>query len=781
VSALRKKLRRDLWRLRGQVVTIALVLACGFLALIMLRSTYQSLLAARDRYYAEYRFGDVFARVERAPDHVARRLEALPGVARVYPRIVEDVMVPLASEPDPVTGRIVSIPDDGVPPLDDLYLRAGRLPAAGASDEAVILEQFAKAHRIEPGDRLPVVMNGQLRRLHVVGIAMSPEYMLAMSGRGIGLDERAFVVIWMLRSAVAPVFRLEGAFDDVVIQIEAGTSVPAILDAVDRELVRYGGFHAVGRDRQMSNYALTGELDNLRNLALVVPAIFLAVAAFLVNVVVSRLVFLERTQIAVLKALGFTDRRIALHYLGLVASIVAIGAVVGVALGAWSARWMTDMYADFYRFPERIYHVSPALIAATVGIGLAAAVAGALGAVFRIARMPPAQAMRPPAPLVYRRTLAERLGIGRAIGPSGMMVVREIERRPVRFLLSTAGIAMSVGIFIFGRFSWDSFDYLFDDVYLREHREDLTVTLASPQPARAIQELAHLPGVELAEGERAVPVRIRAGSKWRDTVIIGYAPTTELHQAPAGLPHDGVLLTDRLAGVLGVGAGDPIDVEILEGDWPVRRVVVRGLVDEPFGLQGHARADWLDHLLRVEPRVTTLLLRVTPDRAAEVRARLKQIPAVAGVTSTSRIIENFRTQTGGSMWVMTMILGLSAAAIAIGVVYNNARIALSLRSRDLASLRVLGFTRREISSVLLGELGAQVVLGVPLGLVVGTWWATAYAATIDQEVMRFPLHISPSTYATAAAIALVSGLISALLVRRKLDRLDLVEVLKSAD
>jgi len=781
VSALGKKLRRDLWRLKGQVITIALVLACGFLAIIMLRSTYHSLLAARDAYYAEYRFGDVFARLERAPEHVARRLEELPGVARVYTRIVEDIMVPLESAPDPITGRIVSIPDDGVPPLNGLYLRSGRLPASGSDDEAVILEQFAQAHGIEPGDRIPAVLNGQLWHLRVVGTALSPEYVLAVAGRSFGVDERAFVVIWMLHSAVSPVYRLEGGFNDVVIKTEPRAAVQAVLDVVDRELTQYGGYHAVGRDRQTSNYALTGELDNLRNLALVVPAIFLAVAAFLVNVVVSRLVFLERTQIAVLKALGFTDRRIALHYLGLVASITVIGAVIGVAFGAWSAHWMTDLYASFYRFPTTIYHVSPLLVLATIAVGLGASVTGALGAVFRIARMQPAEAMRPPAPLTYGRTLAERVGLDRAIGPSAMMVVREIERRPVRFLLSTAGIAMGVGMFLFGRFSWDSFQYLMNEVYVREHREDLTVTLSRAVPAGAVQELAHLPGVEIAEGERTVPVRIKVGSRWRDTVIIGYAPDATLHVPPRGIPDDGVLLTDQLATTLDLRVGDPIDVEFLEEGWPIRRVVVHGYVDEAFGVQGHARSAWIDRMLGTEPRVTTILLRVRSDRLEDVRTRLKEFPAVVGVTSRDRVIENFESQTGSSMVVVTLILGLSAAAIAVGVVYNNARIALSLRSRDLATLRVLGFSRREISAVLLGELGAQVVLGVPLGLVLGTWWSRFYAMTIDQEVIRLPVYIAPATYATASAIALVSGLVSALLVRRRLDHLDLIGVLKSSD
>ena len=787
MSALDRKMTRDLWRLKGQVATIALVLACGIMAMIMLRGTYGSLVAARDVYYADERFADVFVRAERAPEAVGDRLARLPGVARVYTRVVEDVMLPLEDELDPVPARIVSIPADGVPPLNGLRLVAGRLPGPRAADEAVVLEQFARAHGLEPGDRFPAVLNGNLRRIRVVGLGMSPEYVLAISGRELMVDERRFAVLWMSREAVAPTFRMEGAFNDASIALEPGASEPAVLAAVDRELARYGGFHAVGRDRQQSNYALHGELDNLRSLAVVIPLVFLAVAAFLVNVVISRLVYLERTQIAVLKALGFGDRRIAFHYLGLVALIVALAAALGIALGVWSGRWMTDLYTEFYRFPGGGFRLSGGLVSVTVGIGLAAAVVGALGAVRRVSRMPPAQAMRPPAPLSYRRSLLERAGLGRVLGPAAMMTAREIQRRPLRFALSAAGIAMGVAIFVMGRFSWDSFDHLMDEQFAREHEEDLTVAFIRARPAGAVSEIAHLPGVLRAEGQRAVPVRLRAGSRWRDSVIIGMPEPPRLrHLLDGGRvevvpPPDGVLMTDRLADALGVRVGDHVTAEILEGDWPVRQVLVGGLIDEPFGLQTYARAAWLSRLLREEPRVTTVFAQVDAAASLGVRERLKRLPGVAAAISTARVRANYEKHTGGSMWVMTLILTLSAAAIAIGVVYNNARISLSLRSRDLASLRVLGFTRREISTILLGEISVQVAVGIPLGLVLGRIWAGAYAASLDPELMRFPLHIAPHTYAAAALIALGAGLISAFLVRRRLDDLDLVAVLKSSE
>jgi putative ABC transport system permease protein len=394
--------------------------------------------------------------------------------------------------------------------------------------------------------------------------------------------------------------------------------------------------------------------------------------------------------------------------------------------------------------------------------------------------------MRPATPLAYKRSLLERIGLAKVAGPSAMMVVREIERRPLRFAMSTLGIALGVGIFVMGRFSWNSFDYLMDEVFPREHLEDVTVTFVRAEPERALRELAHVPGVAQVEGERVVAVRMHAGTHWRDTTITGLPEPSNLRHLldggvrPVPVPADGLVLNDRLARLLDVGVGDEVEIDLLEGDWRTHSARVAGLIDEAFGLQVYASGAWLGRLLDEEPRASLALLRVDADRRAEVSARLKQLPGVLGVSSRAHIVERYREQTGQSMLVITLILTFSAAAISIGVVYNNARIALSMRSRDLASLRVLGFTRREISGVLLGELAVQVLLGIPLGLWIGHAQAALMAASFDPDTVKFPLHIAPTTYAAATLIALVSGLVSALLVRRKLDDLDLVGVLKSA-
>ncbi len=784
MSVLTRKLRRDLVRLWGQVITISLVLAFGMMAMLMMRSTFESLVRARDAYYAERRFADVSARLERAPESVARQLERLPGVAVVDTRVVEDVMVPLPSEPEPIPGRLVSLPRHGAPPLNDIHLRLGRLPAPSSDDEIVVLEQFAEAHRLVPGDRLPVVINGKLRQLQIVGIAISPEYVFAMAANALVADVRRFVVAWMPQDALAPAVRMEGAFNDVAIKLQPRASLAGVLAAADQVLAPYGGRHAYARRTQMSHFVLQGELDTLRSLAMVIPLVFLGVAAFLVNVVISRLVSLERVQIAVLKALGHSDRRIITHYLGFVLLIVALASILGLAMGVWAGRWMTGLYTPYFRFPGAAYHLDVGLVTITVAIALATALSGAYAAVRRVARLPPAEALRPPAPTSYKRELRR---LRRVIGPAAMMIGREIARRPTRFAMSVLGISMGVAIYIMGSFSFDSFDELMFDVFPRGHREDLMVTFLEPVSARAISELEHLPGVELAEPQRFVAVRFRSGARWRDSVIIGTPERSQLRhifdaaQREVRVPAEGLLMTDELASWLGVEVGDALEAEVLEGDFRTHRVKIAGLIDEPFGLQAYASLQWLHELLGQEPLVTTALVRVDAAYTAELQRALKDLPAVFGSTSTKSIIANYRAQTGRTLTVMTILLTLSAAAISVGIVYNNARIALSSRSRDLASLRVLGFTRQEISAVLLGELGTQVLLAVPLGLAIGKLWANLYAATLDSEAIRLPVDIAPETYGAAALIALVSGIVSALLVRRRLDELDLLAVLKAAE
>lgn len=787
LAALNRKLVRDLKGMWGQMVTIALVVASGVAGFVAMQATHDSLVESRDLYYREYRFGDAFVQLTRAPESLRPRLEAIDGVTFVDTRVVESVRIPLPDQPQPPVGQVVSNPGDRAPALNALLLREGRMVTPGERDEALLLEAFAERFGIGPGDTIPVVMEGTRRDLRVVGTAASPEYIYPMPPGQLIPDEERFAVLWMDRNVVAPHFQMEGAFNDAAFRLSGDTPEREVLAEIDRVLGPYGTRGAVGREFQPSHWVLEAELAQIRSIATVVPLVFLAVAAFLVNVVLSRLVALQRGEIASLKALGYRDGEIAGFYLKFAAALVGPGVLVGLGLGAWFGAVLTEFYGLFFGLPLLEYRVSVATAGLAAGVSLAFGAGGALASVRRILRLSPAEAMQPEAPARYRPTLLERLGLGNLLGGSGRMVLREVGRRPWRTALSAGGIGLALAIIVLGRFSMDAIDFLMDHHFHRAWREDVTVTLTGPQPERAVRELAALPGVVLAEGMRTTPVRIHSDHRWRDASLQGYAEGSELRRLmdqdaqTLPMPAGGAVLTETLAARLHLEIGDTMRVQLREAGDRTARVPITGTVDEMLGLQGHMRLGEVNQLLREAPAVNTVLLTLERGAYAEVEARLMERPFVGEVTRRDALVDRFREQSAEIIWVLVLILSIFGSVIAAGVVYNNARVALSMRARDLASLRVLGFTRGEISGILLGELAVQVALAIPLGILLGRGMAEFLIATLDPERYRLPVILTTQTYAFAVAVVLLAAAGSALVVRRRLDRLDLIGVLKTRE
>jgi putative ABC transport system permease protein len=785
VKSLDRKLFRDLSRLRGQVITIALVVACGIAGYITLRGTYASLKASQAAYYEANRFAEVFATLRRAPKAVAEQVRDIPGIAQVETRVVHAVQLPLPDRAEPARGQVISLPSHGGQKLNALYLLRGRLVEPLNDKEVVINDGFSKANGIEVGDELPAVINGRFRSLEVVGVAMSPEFLMTVPPGEMMPDDRRFGLLWMDGESVAAAFRMEGAFNDLTAKLQPGADVDTIVDRLDRLFEPFGALSVVDRSKQLSHFALTGELDQLKNFAAFVPLIFLSVAAFLLNVVLSRLVHLQRPEIATLKAVGYSGLAIGMHYLKLVTVIVAIGAALGLGLGIWLGRMLTELYAAFFHFPVLIYSLDAELLLTGTIVSFVAAAAGALVAVRNVIKLPPAEAMRPPAPLSYKPGILERLGVGKLLSQSGLMVLRELSRRPWRVALSALGIAAAIGVMVVGRFNADSFDYMIYTLMHEEQPAALTVDFIEPVPESSRRVLKQIPGVHDVEGMRMVAVRFRNGAVWRDSVLSGIDERTDLRRVinrkgeEYRLPGRGVVLSAKLAEILDIKVGDTVRAEVRFGERRKGDLLVAGVIDDLFGLQGYMKVEALHAFLGQEASMTRAYMSIDENNLDDIQRRLKEMPRVATVTHMQSIIDRWQAQSGNMILVFTLIMTLFAMTIAIGVVYNNARVALSMRIRDLSSLRVLGFTRGEISSILLSELAVQVLLAIPIGLAFGYWWCLGIAGTIDPETYRLPIVISGKTYGFATSVALLSGLASALLVRRKLDRLDLIAVLKT--
>ena len=782
-----RKLLRDLWNLKGQAAAISMVIGAGVAMFIMYLSTFHSLRLTQQTYYDRYRFAHVFAGLTRAPMSLRERVAEIPGVARVDARVVVDVTLDVPGLTEPASGRLIGIDVPPRPMLNDLFLRRGRFPSLGRPDEVLVSEGFALARALGPGDRIGAIINGRRRDLEIVGVALSPEYIYSIRPGELVPDDSRFGIFWMHGRGLASAFNMEGGFNNISLTLLPGASEPDVIARLDRVLAIYGGLGSIPRALQTSHWYLDNELAQLQSVGLILPVIFLLVAAFLLNVVLTRIVSVQREQIAALKALGYTNRELAWHYTKLSLLIGATGGAIGVVFGAWMGSGMTSIYNAFFRFPTLTYNLPANVVASGVAVSFVAAVLGALNAVRRAASLPPAEAMRPEPPARFRHSVLERAGLARYLSAPVRMILRNVGRHPVRAATSVIGIAAAVAMLILGTFFLDSIAVLMDVQFFVIQRQDVTVNFVLPASARAIHEIRRLPGVIDAEPIRAVPARLRAAHRSRIVSLQGLVGQAELNRVVdvAGgamrLPPDGLVLSLKLAEVLSAGVGDAVTIEVLDGTRPVQQVKVVGIVEEYMGTSAYMDIDAVRRLAKEGGTLSGAFLKIDERYADELYRRLKATPMVAGVSLKRSAIESFENTLAETFYVMIFFNLLFSSVIAFGVVYNAARVSLSERSRELASLRVLGFTRGEISFILLGELAVVIVLAIPVGLAIGYAFAGALVAAFNTELYRFPLVITPRTYAYAASAVLVAATLSGLAVRRRLDHLDLVAVLKTRE
>jgi putative ABC transport system permease protein len=787
MTPLDRKMFRDLWQMKGQAVAIALVMACGIATFVLSQSMMHSLELTKNSYYQRYQFGEVFASLKRAPEVLTGRLAEIPGVGRVQTRIVVNVNLSIPGLEEPASGKLISLPETHSPRLNQLYFRHGRWLAPGRDDEVLASEAFALANKLHVGDEISAVINGRQKKLRIVGIALSPEYVYEIKPGDLLPDNKHFGVFWMNYEALSMAYDLDGAFNDLSVSLLHGASVDEVIKRVDDLIEPYGGLGSYDRDDQPSHKILQSEIDQNRTMGLFAPTIFLAVAAFLLNVVMTRIINTQREQIAALKAFGYSNFEVGGHYLKSVLLIVTGALVVGIPCGIWFGSEVTEMYAKLFHFPEFTFRILPAVMLTAAGVAIAAAVLGTLGSVVRAVRLPPAEAMRPEPPTGYGPTLMERLGLGRFVPPVVLMVVRQLERHPLKTSLSTIAIALAVSVLVLGNFMQDAVNYMMAAQFHWVQRYDMSVATTEAVADRAIYELDSMPGILLCEPNRSVTVRLRAGPRHRRVGIMGIRSDAALFglvnmdgQA-VPLPPGGLLVSQTLADILEVGVGDWVTLEVLEGKKPTREAMIAGTLQDFAGLSVYMELDALRHFMREGPVVTGAHLMIDPQYQSALYRELKETPQIAAVTVKRHAIDSFDTTVAENMRVMKSINLLFACVIAIGVVYNSARISLSERSRELATLRVVGFTRGEISAILLGELAVVTLAAIPVGLLLGRFFAWWMTNAFDHEVFRFPFVISQQTNAFAAAVVLVASAGSGLIVRRRLDELDLVAVLKSRE
>ena len=779
------KLFRDLKRWWAQCLAIALVVGGGNATLIMAVGSQRSLDETRIAYYERYRFADVFAVVRRAPKSLVEQLREIPGVAAVDARIAKLALLDLPNFAEPATGQVISLPEIGEPSLNRLYMRLGRTPEPGREDEVVVNDSFAKAHGFSPGDRFFAILNGRKRELTIVGTALSPEYIFTVGPGDIMPDDRRFAIIWMGEKALASAYDLEGAFSSVAVKLLRGASEREVITRLDNLLDPYGGQAAYGRKDQTSHAWLDHELEMLKNISRTLPPIFLLVSAFLVNLILNRLVALEREQIGLFKALGYRNAEIVWHYVKFVLLIVVLGIVLGSVVGTWLGIYLTRLFGEYFRFPFLLFAKSADLYATAAALGVIAALLGAIHALRDVVTLSPAVSMRPPAPQRFRHVLP--VAIDRVVSQPTMMMLREITRHPVRASLTLLGIALSTAILVVSLFTHGTMENLVDVTFFMADRQDATLGLVERRKREVTIDVARLPGVLAVEPYREVPVRIRSRNVERRVIISSRPRDADLSRIidvdlrPVVPPETGLAITSFLADILGVRVGDFVEVDLLEGQRRTVTLPVTALVENYFGIKGMMDEQALARLMREAPAVNAINLSFDSSKSEQFYAAIKAMPTVSGLALQDMSLANFRAAVAVFITTISSIYTGLAAIIAFGVVYNGARISLSERARELASLRVLGFSRGEVFRILVLELALLAVLAQPPGWAMGYGLAWIMRMQLAGELMRVRLIVENSTYVLASAIVIGAVVLSALVVRRRVNRLDLVSVLKTRD
>jgi putative ABC transport system permease protein len=776
VKTINRKIWREIGAMKSQTITIAVVVAAGVALFVASKSSYDSLARARDLFYSSTGFASGFVSLKKAPASVVQRLAATDGIALVESRITQEAALDFPGEKLPSAGRFISLPEQ----LSRLAVRSGKLPVA--ENEVMLSEAFALANKLTPGSRLVAVLNGRRQVLKVTGTALSPEFVYIFRPGSFMPDDKHYGILWMTRTAMENHFDYGGAFNDLAFTFAPAANTRHTLKLIDNLLEPYGGLGAYDRDKLASYAFLRDEFKQLRTNAFFLPLVFLGVAAFLLHIVATRLIARQREQIASLMALGYAQKQIAAHYLKLMVVISGSGALLGVGTGWYLGRSMTWLYGEFYRLPDlvHVFHSSVAL--SGLLIGASAGVFGTWFSVKKVMRMQPAQAMRPPAPESFAQSFFERYF--KNMPAITRMFLRNLMRRPARTVLTILGLSTAVMIMVLGLFMTDVMDSMLSTQFELLNRESMTVSFLRPVSASALDELRSLSGIQLVEGYRQVPVRLRHGQYTKELAITGIPQDAELRRVAnergevITLPPEGVLLNQRIAQKMGIRPGDTLELELLEGNRRKIRVTVTNLVDEILGQGCYMRIDALSRLLGEAHSINVAALRTDALADDAIIAHLKTSSQIASVSTRAGTLKIFYEMMSRSMLAMITIIIIFASAISVGVVYNTAMILLSERTFELGSLRILGFTRAEVFEMIASELGTTVLASLLPGCVLGYFFAWLLMNTVDTEEFAIKLIITSRTYVTAMLVSLGTALLSFIILFFRIRTMDLVSVLK---
>lgn len=784
---LRLMIFRDIKSNLGQYVAVIVVIIIGISLYNALYMSYHNLKNSTDYYYSEYRLPHIFVRLNRCPEGVISRISAIEGVSQVQGRIVRDVSLDVPGYGEKAYARIISVPTDNKGALCRLFIEEGRYITGPPEGKVLVEKQFFEYHGLKTGDVLYPVINGKKVEMRVQGKVMSPEYIYPVpSAQQLMPDTGGFAILYVNHSFAQQLFGYEGMVNDIGIRLDSDDKVEEVKNILEDMLKNYGLIDIVERENQVSNKMLESELTQLESMAFLFPVLFLLVASIVIYMLLLRMVENQRRQIGVLMAMGYGKGSILAHYIRYALFIALTGSIAGGILGIWAGRALTLYYLVYFNIPVlqvKVYY-NTLLTGILMSAGFCC-VAG-FNAAKRVLSITPAQAMRPPAPVKGSRWIGERfIPFLRKIEISWRLTFRNLWRNKKRTAFTTFGIAITVAILISTVFFMDAFEFMFDEAFGGNQKYDYKIIFTRNMGEEVIGNLQEFKEVDVAEPIGEYPFSLTNGWREEGAIVIGLNRDTKLYSLKdledreVSIPEKGILLSDVLARRLGVKPGDTVTLESPYKPGVKREVKVADIVSQYLGFNGFMDIKYLGSILN-EGYVTNGAIIDIKYGSEEFLKRLKDMPYIQKFDTPTGQMEEYMKYLD-LMYAYLAVVILFGTIMGFAIIYNTTTINIMERKRELASLRVMGFSKRQVAELIFNENVAVSVLGIIVGLPMGRLMAAGIINNLGEEIIKIPLVIYPRTYLMAVVTVFIFVFLAQLANMRRISKLDLVEVMKSRE
>lgn len=780
LSPLNRRLFRMMLSIKGQVISIIVVMTLALMALISSQMTAVNLETSLREYYDITRMADMQVQLIRIPANALYDVERMEGIAHVQGRINVDVPF-ITDDPDEkVRVKLLSVPERE-DAISALYPISGQM-VRGETAAVTVIEQFANARNISVGDTVTPYINGREVNLQVIGVAGHPEFVYLMEDeQSILPDDNAYGVLFLSENLMGPLLGYRDSYNELVITLTPGANVNDVADALEDVLDRYGVQRVLKRDDIMSYKLMEEELNQVSAMARVLPTLFMSVAALIIYIVLSRTVKNDKMSIGIMKSLGYSNRQILGHYIQFSLIIGLAGGLLGVLTGTWISGFYVQLYVQYMNIPLLRTRIIPESYLLALVITLVFCVVAGLAGARRVMGIHPADAMRPEPPSDGHRLLIERVTfLWKRIAFSWKMVIRNIFRNKRRYATLALGIALTYGVTLVAMNMGGVWDHLFDEQYGRMYTMDYNVEFNRMTSHNAINEIRQLAKVEAVEPCLELPLEVRNDRHRKSLSVVGILKDSQMYHlesqpgVPLNLQHDRLYLSGGVARVLEVEPGDLVLVKNYLPDRDDFWIEYGGEVNQYLGMNGYMTLQTMEQKVADPGHITGVSVN-TSANLTNILEDAHNVGQVQSLTQMRELFEEYSEMIVVTIGIMVMLGGI----IGFAIVYNITLISINERVMEFSSLRVLGFHRKEIFRMITRENAIMSLIGILLGIPLGRWMMASMMDAMSTEVYSMPGTVSNKVVVQTALAVVIFVTVAQMATFVKIRNLSFIEALKN--